>query len=57
MVFGLIYDESIKITVKQGYLNEMMKFQSKIDSTNKHFSEIRTVVESYVNERMKEDKK
>ena len=33
MVFGLIYDESIKITVKQGYLNEMMKFQSKIDST------------------------
>ena len=57
MVFGLIYDESIKITVKQGYLNEMMKFQSKIDSTNKNFSEIRTVVESYVNERMNEDKK
>lgn len=57
MVFGLIYDESIKITVKQGYLNEMMKFQSKIDSINKHFSEIRTVVESYVNERMNEDKK
>lgn len=43
--------------MKQGYLNEMMKFQSKIDSTNKHFSKIRTVVESYVNERMNEDKK
>ena len=52
MVFGLIYDESIKITVKQGYLNEMMKFESKIDSTNKQFIEIRTVVESYINERM-----
>ena len=52
LVFGLVYDESIKITVQQGYLNEMMKFQSEIDSTNKHFIEIRTVVQSYINERM-----
>lgn len=52
LVFGLVYDESIRITVQQGYLTEMMDFKSKIDSTNKQFEEIRTVVESYINEKV-----
>ena len=52
LVFGLIYDESIRITIQQGYLNEMIKFKSKLDSTNEQFKEIKKVVESYINERI-----
>lgn len=52
LVFGLIYDESIRITVQQGYLNEMINFKSKMDSTNEQFKAIKKVVESYINERI-----
>ncbi|MDO5518558.1 MAG: HD domain-containing protein [Clostridium sp.] len=52
LVFGLVYDESLRITVQQAYLDEMMNFESKIENTNKQLKEIRTVVKSYINERL-----
>ena len=35
LVFGLVYDESIKLAVEHGYLEELMNFKSYNDITNK----------------------
>ena len=51
LVFGLVYDESIKITVEQRYLEKLMNFKSYNDITNKQFEEIRTFIHLYIKER------
>ena len=51
LVFGLVYDESIKLAVEHGYLEELMNFKSYNDITNKQFEEIRTFVHLYIKER------
>ena len=52
LIFGLVYDESIKITVEQGYLEKLMEFKSKNQITNKQFEEIRSFVHAYIKERL-----
>lgn len=52
LIFGLVYDESIKITVEQGYLEKLMNFKSENDITNKQFEEIRTFVHSYIKDKI-----
>ena len=48
LVFGLVYEESIKIVSEQGYLDQLMNFKSKNAKTNKQFEEIREVVKGYI---------
>ena len=48
LIFGLVYDESIKIAVEQGYLEKLMEFKSENSITNKQFDEIRSFVNSYI---------
>ena len=52
LIFGLVYDESIKITLEQGYFKKLMKFKSENNITNKQFEEIRSFVNSYIKERL-----
>ncbi|MBE6071405.1 MAG: HD domain-containing protein [Clostridium butyricum] len=52
LIFGLVYDESIKITVEQGYLEKLMEFKSKNQIINKQFEEIRSFVHAYIKERL-----
>lgn len=52
-IFGIYYNETIKIILEQGYLNELMKFRSKIDTTNNELDELCEVVNEYVQERIK----
>ena len=51
MLFGLVYDESIKIVKEQKYLNQILEFKSKNDNTNKQFEAVREVVEKYMKDR------
>lgn len=52
LVFGLVYDESIKIVVEQGYLEKLMEFKSENDITNKQFEEICRLVCGYIREKV-----
>ena len=51
LLFGLVYDESIKIVKEQKYLNQILEFKSKNDNTNKQFEAVREVVEKYMKDR------
>lgn len=53
LVFGLIFDESIKITQEQGYLNKIIQFKSENPETNEQFKEIREIVNLYMKDRIK----
>lgn len=50
LLFGLVYDESIRIVEKQGYLNKILEFKSQNDVTNEQFDEIRKIVRRYIGE-------
>lgn len=52
LVFGLVYDESIKIVVEQGNLEKLLEFKSENHITNKQFEEIRTFVHSYIKDKI-----
>lgn len=52
LVFGLVYDESIKITKEQGNLEKTLQFKSYNYVTNTQIKEIRGLVENYINERI-----
>lgn len=53
LLFGLVYDESVRIVEEQQYLNKMLEFKSENDITNKQFEEIREIVNEYIAERNK----
>lgn len=48
LLFGLVYDESIRIIGEQKYLDKMLNFKSKNYITNKQFEEIREIVSEYI---------
>ncbi|MDU2289363.1 HD domain-containing protein [Clostridium disporicum] len=48
LLFGLVYDESIRIIREQKYLDKMLNFKSKNYITNKQFEEIREIVSEYI---------
>lgn len=48
LIFGLVYDESIKIVKEQNYLNKILSFKSKNNVTNKQLDEIRSIVKQYM---------
>lgn len=50
LLFGLVYDESIKIVEEQGYLKQILMFKSENEKTNKQFDEIRDLVREYIDE-------
>lgn len=50
-VFGIYYDESIKIALKQGYLDKLINFKSNNEITNREFVKVREVVKEYLCER------
>lgn len=52
-VFGIYYDETIKIIANEGYLYKLMKFKSKIEVTNNQLDELREVVNVYIKERLR----
>lgn len=52
LIFGLVYDESIKIAVEQGYFEKLMEFKSENSITNKQFDEIRSFVNSYIKDKI-----
>ncbi|MDO5516751.1 MAG: HD domain-containing protein [Clostridium sp.] len=51
LIFGLVYDASIKIAAEQGNLQRFMEFKSLNDDTNKKFEMIRQTVDLYIKER------
>ena len=51
-VFGLVYPESVRQVISQGYLDEMLQFQSKNPETNERFRKIRDTVENYMESRI-----
>lgn len=53
LVFGLVFDESIRITAEQGELHKVLQFKSENNRTNEQFEEIRECVREYMDERMK----
>lgn len=50
-VFGLVYPESLRQVKKQGYLAELMNFQSKNPDTAGRMEHIRKVVGQYIEEK------
>ena len=50
LLFGLVYDESIKLVEEQGYLKKILEFKSENERTNKQFDEMREVVREYIEE-------
>ena len=48
LLFGLVYDESVKIIEEQQYLDKMLEFKSENNVTNKQFEEIRNIVNEYI---------
>ena len=48
LLFGLVYDESVKIVEEQQYLDKMLEFKSENNVTNKQFEEIRKIVNEYI---------
>ena len=53
LVFGLIFNESIKITDEQGDLKKIIQFKSENPQTNEQFKEIREIVDLYMKDRIK----
>lgn len=52
LVFGLVYDESIRIVEEQKCLKEMLEFESENDVTSKQFEELRAIVSEYIKRRV-----
>lgn len=48
LLFGIVYKESIKIIISQGYLNKILQFKSNNSVTNQQFDEIREIVDEYI---------
>lgn len=48
LVFGLVYDESLKITKEQGNLEELMNFKSNNNDTMKDLKKIKEIVNEYL---------
>lgn len=52
LVFGLVYDESIRITAEQGYLEKLMNFKFHNKDTQKKLEQMRDFVHKYIDEKL-----
>lgn len=50
-IFGIYFDESIKIAMNQGYFKKFLDFKSNIEKVNEQFNEVREIVDKYIKER------
>lgn len=48
LIYELIYPESVKQVVKQGYLNKLMDFRSDNEKTREQFEQIRSKMNKYI---------
>lgn len=48
-VFGLEYKESQILLAKQGYLNQMLSFESEIDEVNQQWNQLKREINQYIN--------
>lgn len=51
LVFELVFDESVCIVKRQGYLDKLLCFESRNPRTNEQFAELRAEMERYLTER------
>ena len=51
-VYGLVFPESFRQVSEQGYLDQMLQFQSRNPETAERFQTIRTAVQAYVSNRI-----
>ena len=54
LAYELVYDESVRITVEQGYLAKLMHFHSDNEETNRKMAMVREKMDSYVKKRIGE---
>ncbi|MGN0144918.1 MAG: HD domain-containing protein [Clostridium sp.] len=52
-IFGIYFDESIKIVEEQGYFEKLTQFKYDNELTNKQMEEVREIAHSYINKRIK----
>lgn len=52
LIFGLVYDESIKIVNEQKYLSKLLDFKSENHITKGQLDEIRAIVNEYIKTRI-----
>ena len=50
--YGLVFPESFRQVMKQGYLDRILEFQSRNPETAERFSQIRAAVLSYISSRI-----
>lgn len=53
LVYELVYPISCKLVHEQGYLDQLMDFQSALPETNAQFAKIREKMETYIGNKMK----
>ncbi len=52
LVFGLVYRKSLEEARDQGYLDQMLQFQSKNENTIRYFEEIGQIMNSFMEEKL-----
>ena len=52
LVFELVYDESVRQAVKQGYLDKMLAFESDNPDTQRKMKEVNRIMKEYISERL-----
>lgn len=52
-IFGIYFDESIKIVQEQGYFEKLLQFKSKNEFTNNQLKEVRNITHLYMDKRIK----
>ncbi len=52
LVFGLVYDESIRIVKEQGYLDQLLAFRSRNPETNDAMEQVRGAVHTFFSHRL-----
>ena len=50
-VFGLVYPESFRIVKEQGYLDQMLRFESRNEATRERMEQVRRKVREYIGQR------
>lgn len=54
-VFGMVYPETLRIAKEQGYLEELLSFESHVPETREKMVHVRDAIHSYVDRRIREN--
>ena len=52
LAFELVYPESVRQAVKQGYLDKMLAFESDNPDTQRKMKEVNRIMKEYISERL-----